>query len=72
MATLPQIIFKLMNNECSPNNRIWATQRNLLINNGCLSYTFSIGNNVSQVTRMTDFIFWCTVRQIVWVKMWSC
>lgn len=35
-------------------------------------YTFSIGNNVSQVTRMTDFIFWCTMRQAVWVKMWPC
>lgn len=21
---------------------------------------------------MTDFVFWCTVRQIVWIKMWSC
>ena len=34
--------------------------------------TLSIGNNVSQVTRMTDFVFWCTVCQIVWIKMWSC
>lgn len=34
--------------------------------------TLSICNNVSQVTRMTDFVFWCTVRQIVWIKMWSC
>lgn len=34
--------------------------------------TLSICNNVSQVTRMTDFVFWCTVCQIVWIKMWSC
>jgi hypothetical protein len=33
--------------------------------------TLSIGNNVSQVTRMADFIFWRTVCQIVWVEMWS-
>jgi hypothetical protein len=35
-------------------------------------YTFSIGNNVSQVTRMAHFILWCTVCHAVWVKMWSC
>jgi hypothetical protein len=33
--------------------------------------TLSIGNNVSQVTRVADFIFWRTVRHIVWVEMWS-
>jgi len=34
--------------------------------------TLSIGSNVSQVTRMTNFIFRRTVCQIVWIEMWSC
>lgn len=72
MPPFSQIIFKLMNNKCSPNDSIWTAQRNLAIDNGCLGYAFSIGNNVSQVTRMTDFIPWCTMCQAIWVKVWSC
>jgi hypothetical protein len=33
--------------------------------------TLNIGNNVSQVTRMTNFIFWRTMCHVVWVEMWS-
>jgi RNase P subunit RPR2 len=34
-------------------------------------YTFSVGNNVSQVTRMAHIVLRCTMCHVVWIKMWS-
>lgn len=59
-----------------PQNKSSSRRRNLQMDITSVllvvtGLTLSIGNNVSQVTRMTDFIFWRTMCQVVWVEMWS-
>lgn len=69
MATLTQVIGAVVHNNRSTDDRVLTEQLHQRVLLGALGNTGRVGSDVTQVTDVSDIIFWSTVGLTEWVEV---